>query len=160
MLEGKDSRYKFFWSGNDGGTAGVGFLLAEKWVKNVSDVQRVSDRIILMKLVIGSSILTILSVYAPQCGLSEAEKDTFYMKVRETISNNPGKKFLFLFGDWNGHVGKAAAGFEEVHGGCGFGDNTEGERILEFATANNLAVGNSWFQKDDNHLVTYDSGGC
>ena len=29
------TRVKFVWSGNDGGTAGVGFLLAEKWVKNV-----------------------------------------------------------------------------------------------------------------------------
>ena len=161
MLKGKDSRYKLFWSGNDRGTAGVGFLLAEKWIEKVFDVQRISDRIILMKLIIGSSVLTFLSVYAPQCGLSDAEKDTFYVKLREAITKTTGKEFLFLCGDWNGHIGKASAGFEEVHGGCGFGDrNTEGERILEFATANNLAVGNSWFQKDDNHLITYDSGGA
>ena len=51
MLKGKDSRYKLFWSGNDRGTAGVGFLLAEKWIEKVFDVQRISDRIILMKLI-------------------------------------------------------------------------------------------------------------
>ena len=29
-ITGKDSRYKFFWRGNDQGTNGVGVLLAEK----------------------------------------------------------------------------------------------------------------------------------
>ena len=31
-ITGKDSRYKFFWVGNDQGTSGVAVLLAEKWV--------------------------------------------------------------------------------------------------------------------------------
>ena len=56
-------------------------------------------------------------------------------------------------------MGRLAAGFEEVHGGHGFGErNTEGERILEFAVANNLVVGNTWFMKRDTHLITYKSG--
>ena len=29
MIEGKDSRYKLFWVGNDKGTGGVGVLLSE-----------------------------------------------------------------------------------------------------------------------------------
>ena len=44
-LTGKDSVYKFLWSGNNQGTAGVGFLLAEKWINSVFEVRRVSDRI-------------------------------------------------------------------------------------------------------------------
>ena len=36
--------------------------------------------------------------------------------------------------------------------------NTEGERILEFAFANELVVGNTWFKKKPEHLVTYQSG--
>ena len=46
-LTGKDSRYKFFWIGNDQGTNGVGVLLAEKWVDKLYDIRRVSDRIML-----------------------------------------------------------------------------------------------------------------
>ena len=46
MLKGKDSRYKFFWAGNEAGTAGVGILLAEKWAENVINVKRYSDRAI------------------------------------------------------------------------------------------------------------------
>ena len=66
---------------------------------------------------------------------------------------------VFFLGDWNGHVGAAADGFEIVHGGHGFGNrNPEGERILDFAIANDLIVGNTLFTKRDSHLVTYSSG--
>ena len=66
---GKDSRYKFFWVGNDQGTSGVGVLLAKKWVDKVYDIKLVSDRIMLFKLLLGEAVLTVLSIYAPQTGL-------------------------------------------------------------------------------------------
>ena len=40
-------------------------------------VKRVSDRIVLIKLVIGKSIVTVLSVYVPQAGLDYGVKDLF-----------------------------------------------------------------------------------
>ena len=77
-ITGKDSRYKFFWVGINQGTSGVGVLLAEKWVDKVYDIKRVSDRIMLIKLLVGEAVLTVLSVYAPQTGLEESTKDAFY----------------------------------------------------------------------------------
>ena len=74
----KDSRYKLFWSGNNKGTAGVGVFVAEKWIEKVFEVKRVSDRIILVKIIVGQRVLCLLSVYAPQCGLSDSVKDLFY----------------------------------------------------------------------------------
>ena len=53
QLSHKDTRYKLYWSGNDKGTAGVGVFVAEEWIEKVFEVQRVSDRIILVKLIIG-----------------------------------------------------------------------------------------------------------
>ena len=45
-----------------------------------------------------------------------------------------------------------------MYGGQAIGKrNTEGERILEFAFANELVVGNTWFKKKPEHLVTYQS---
>ena len=38
---------------NDKGTAGVGVFVAEEWIEKVFEVQRVSDRIILIKLIVG-----------------------------------------------------------------------------------------------------------
>ena len=48
-----------------------------------------------------------------------------------------------------------------MHGGFGFGkQNVEGEMILEFADALNLAVLNTWFKKEARRLFTYESRGC
>ena len=46
IIKGKDTRYKLYWSGNDKGTAGVGVFVAEEWIEEVFEVQRVSDRIL------------------------------------------------------------------------------------------------------------------
>ena len=62
----KDCKYKFYWSANDKGQGGAGIFLAEKWVDKVFDVQRFSDRIIQLRLVVGKVAFTFISVYAPQ----------------------------------------------------------------------------------------------
>ena len=69
-------------------------------------------------------------------------------------------KIIFGFGDFNGHVGKQADGFEGVHGGSGFGErNLEGRRLLEFCDEKELCVANTWFKKRDQRKVTFRSGG-
>ena len=52
LVEGNDSRYKMFWVGNDKGMGGFGILLAEKWVEADFDIKHISDRIMLIKLVV------------------------------------------------------------------------------------------------------------
>ena len=65
MIEGKDSRYKIFWVGNEKGGGGVGILLSE-WTEKVFDINRVSDHIVMIKLAIDNKIIMVLSCYAPQ----------------------------------------------------------------------------------------------
>ena len=139
--------------------SGVGVLLAEKWVDKVYDIKRVSDRIMLIKLLVGEAVLTVLSVYAPQTGLEESTKDAFYDSLQTVISELPDKEIVIPCGDWNGHVGREAAGYEGVHGGSGYGEhNADGDRVLEFAVANDFVIGNTFFVKRDSHLITYQSG--
>ena len=132
IITGKDSRYKLFWSGNSKGTAGVEVFVAEKWIEKVFEVKRVSDRIILVMIIVGQRVLCLLPVYAPQCGLSDSIKD--------------------------GHVGSTGSGYKEVHGGYGYGKpdpDSEGERILEYALAYDLFLCNTCFKKRDSHFITY-----
>ena len=68
-IKGKDTRYKLYWSGNDKGTAGVGVFVAKEWIEKVFEVQSISDRIILVKLIVGQHVVTILCVNAPKSGL-------------------------------------------------------------------------------------------
>ena len=78
LVEGKDSRYKMFWVVNDKGMGGVRILLVEKLVEAIFDVKHVSDRFMLIILVVGKSVVTVLSVNAPQAGLNDTVKDLFY----------------------------------------------------------------------------------
>ena len=102
---------------------------------------------------------SLLSVYAPQVGCPDVEKEQFYDLLQEIVSKVPNSEVLNPIGDWNGHVGRVIGDFEAVHGGFGYGNcNIEGDRLLEFAVTNNLIVDNTQFKKRDLHLITYSSG--
>ena len=84
----------------------------------------------------------------------------FYDELHKCISKVPSSEIHIPLGDWNGHVGEKADGFEDVHGSFSYCTrNYEGERIIEFAMANNLFVANTCFTKRESYLVTYNSGG-
>ena len=156
-IKGKDTRYKLYWSGNDKGTAGVGVFVAVEWIEKVFEVQCASDRIILVKLIVGQRVVTFVSVYAPQSGLSDEAKDLFFDQLRAVTARMPGSVFLIPCGDWNGHVGRAGTGYREGHGGMGYGlpePDVEGERTLEYALAFNLLLKNTCLKKRESHLIT------
>jgi len=59
-------------------------------------------------------------------------------------------------GDIYGHVGSTNVGYDETHGGFGYGSrNADGSRILEFADRLNLVICNTLFTKQEAMLVTY-----
>ncbi|EYB86036.1 hypothetical protein Y032_0286g1389 [Ancylostoma ceylanicum] len=102
----------------------------------------------------------ILYPYAPQCGCNEIEKAGFYDELDNVIRNVPESDYLTIEGDFNGHVGQDRTGFERIHGGRGFGcRNQDGERIIEFAEAHNLAITSTFFIKRESQKITYSSGG-
>ena len=82
LVKGKDSRFKSPCVGIDKGIHGAGILLAEIWVVVIFDVKHVSNRIMLIKLDVGKSIVTVLLVYAPQAGLDDSVKDMFYENLQ------------------------------------------------------------------------------
>ena len=148
LVEGKDSRYKLFWVGNDKDMGGVIILLAEKWVEAIFDVKLVSDRIMLIKLVVGKSIVTVLLVYAPQTGLDDSAKDQFYENVQWTSTKINATEILFVCGDFIGHTGKNANRYEEFIVVEDLEDVIW--RVREFLNllfAHKLVVSNSLFRK-------------
>ncbi len=123
------------------------------------DVTRVSDRIISMRLLVGVTTVTVISVYAPQTGLSDTEKEQFYDDLLSMMTKLDNQDVIVPCGDWNGHIGMNADGYEGVHGGYGYGDrNTDGERLLEFAVGSDCVISNSFFRKKTEHLITFESG--
>jgi len=156
----QESRYKFYWQGRPDGTAGVGMLVSEKWIDHVVNVDRINEQALIVKLVVESKLVNILSVYAPQAGRPQEEKDALWDSMHIIVSRFPDNEVVILGGNLNSHVGRIVDGYGGVHGGMGFGRrNPEREAILEFGDAMGMMVGNTFFWKPDSHLITYESGG-
>ncbi|KAK3526352.1 hypothetical protein QTP70_024631 [Hemibagrus guttatus] len=62
--------------------------------------------------------------------------------------------------DFNGHVGEGNTGDEEVMDKFGVKErNLEGQMVVDFAKRMDMGVVNTYFQKREEHRVTYKSGG-
>ena len=76
--------------------------------------------------------MEVMSVYAPQVGRTEKEKEEFWEILDDYIGKVSEDQLLVIGGDLNGHVGRDRSGFEEVMGIDGNGERNEaGESILE-----------------------------
>ena len=127
---------------------GVGVLIDKSLKDGVVEVIRQGDWIILVKLVISDMVLNVISAYAPQVGHDESAKRQFWEDLNGLVRAVPSSEKLFIGGDLNGHVGSTSAGFEVAHGGFGYGSrNQKGEDVLDFATAFDLTIANTFFRK-------------
>ena len=151
--------FKLYYHGICRARIGIGIILSKKWQDKIIEIKRISDRIMTMKLLSGNIMLNIISVYVPQVGCSQQEKDQFYENLESEIRRILLHEELIIGGDLNGHVGKDRSNFERKHGGHGYGQqNPEGESILSFAQAYDLVVANTYFQRKVEHPITYKIG--
>ena len=72
-----------YWIGCEEGVSGVGVLVAGRWVGSVVEVRRVRDNVMVLRLVIGKSVLNVVSLYPPQVGRTADEKEKFYIFLRK-----------------------------------------------------------------------------
>ena len=108
----KGRRYKLWWSGYSDGTEGMGVLAKEDLCKKVVEVQRRSDRVMTVVMVLEEEVLRITCVYGPQGGRTAAEKVHFYDYLRSEWDLHSVGELVLGTGDFNGHVGKMELGRE------------------------------------------------
>ncbi|KAK3557085.1 hypothetical protein QTP70_024749 [Hemibagrus guttatus] len=118
---------------------------------------------------IGSILRRRKEVFEEEClgGLSSAmlvqvvpsdvsqEKERFWSELDEVMESIPMGERVVIGADFNGHVGEGNRGGEEVTGKFGL----EGQMVVDFAKRMDMAVVNAYFQKREEHRVTYKSGG-
>ncbi|KAK3527860.1 hypothetical protein QTP86_009416 [Hemibagrus guttatus] len=110
---------------------GVGVVLKEEFVRNVLEV-----------------------------GCELEEKERFWSELDEVMESIPTGERVVIGADFNGHVGEGNTGDEEVMGKFGVKErNLEGQMVVDFAKRMDMAVVNTYFQKREEHRVTYKSGG-
>ncbi|KAK3506606.1 hypothetical protein QTP70_011019 [Hemibagrus guttatus] len=152
--------FKLFYYGVDSKRNGVGVVLKEEFVRNVLEVKRVSDRVMSLKLEIEGVMLNVVSGYAPQVGCELEEKERFWSELDEVMESIPTGERVVIGADFNGHVGEGNTGDEEVMGKFGVKErNLEGQIVVDFAKRMDMGVVNTYFQKREEHRVTYKSGG-
>ncbi|KAK3543382.1 hypothetical protein QTP70_018404, partial [Hemibagrus guttatus] len=135
-------------------------LHPEEFVRNVLEVKRVSDRVMSLKLEIEGVMLNVVSGYAPQVGCELEEKERFWSELDEVMESIPTGDRVVIGADLNGHVGEGNTGDEEVMDKFGVKErNLEGQMAVDFAKRMDVAVVNTYFQKREEHRVTYKSGG-
>ena len=150
--------YKLIYHGTTNGRNGVAVAVSQRMQDGVTEVSRVTDRLMSIKLQTGKTTFRIVSCYAPQTGCTDEEKDEFWETLDTHLRNVSPDELLVIGGDLNGHVGQDNDGFGQAHGGHGYGTrNDDGTRILECAEANDLVVANTFFPKRPSHLITYSS---
>ncbi|KAK3518092.1 hypothetical protein QTP70_033311 [Hemibagrus guttatus] len=137
-----------------------GVVLKEEFVRNVLEVKRVSDRVMSLKLEIEGVMLNVVSGYVPQVGCELEEKERFWSELDEVMESIPTGERVVIGVDFNGHVGEGNRGDEEVMGKFGVKErNLEGQMVVDFAKRMDMAVVNTYFQKREEHRVTYKTGG-
>ena len=100
-------------------------------VESVMEVRRVSPRIISIDVVVNEKVVTVISVYAPQSGRSEKEKEKFYEDLTAEVPVLSRHGICFVLEDFYGHVGRSSLGYDGIHGGFGWSErNKDGERVL------------------------------
>ena len=154
-----DEKYKLWYSGGPEKLHGVGIMMRAELADNVIEVKRYDDRLMKIRMVVGKRIWNILSLYAPQVGRTLQEKAEFWERVEDELGRIPDSEIILVGGDVNGHIGDENMGYEEVMGMHGYGErNNEGETVLDVCKFHRLRILNTYFEKEEEKLVTYKSG--
>ena len=56
-------------------------IVSEEFIDKVVEVTRVSERLMMVKLIVGKCLMNVVAAYAPQTGRSQEEKDNFWEAV-------------------------------------------------------------------------------
>ena len=81
-----------------------GFSVIDKWIDKVIYIIRVRDRMAVIELVVQGIIISVLLVYAPQCGLDYSMNNDFYDSFINFVRNLGEKGIVVIAGDFNGHI--------------------------------------------------------
>ena len=76
---------KLYYTGKDGKRNGVGIILDSALMKGVIEVNKESDRLIWMKLEVSKILMNVISVYSPQQGCEEEDKEAFWDLMDEVM---------------------------------------------------------------------------
>lgn len=139
--------HRVIYSGDEKGIAGVGFVLNRDWGQRVKSIVPLSEKIILIKLVINDKEdLSIIQNYFPTSAYSDEDIEAVYDQMDEVLDLIENKDTLIILGDWNAVVGELKE--DNITGNYGYGRrNRRGIRLIDFCREKELAITNTMFKQ-------------
>lgn len=126
VIQRKDvDGFKLWYSRSPRSRNGVGILVDKELKKQVVEIRRVNDRMMTVKLVVRGLTFKIISAYDAQAELDEEIKKLFWELLYKVVRDIPHSEKIFQGGDFNGHIGTASRGHDDVHDSFNFGDRNE-----------------------------------
>ncbi|KAK3534987.1 hypothetical protein QTP70_001939 [Hemibagrus guttatus] len=99
------------------------------------------------------------SLQIEKVGCELEEKERFWSELNEVIESIPTGDRVVIGADFNGHVGEGNTGDEEVMGKFGVKErNLEEQMVVDFAKRMGMSVVNTYFEKREEHRLTYKRG--
>ncbi|KAL0879221.1 hypothetical protein ABMA27_003004 [Loxostege sticticalis] len=146
-----------YFSGNDeNSNNGVAFVLPTRIKNCVLGYEPISDRIMTIRIKATPVNLNIIQVYAPTSNSSDKVLEDFYRELEKAITKTSKREVLIVLGDFNAKIGNDAYLMSHCAGKFGLGQrNDRGDRLIQFATDNDLIISNSFFQHHPRRLWTW-----
>ncbi len=102
--------------------------------------------------------LTIVPVYAPTLGAAEEAKDSFNDDLQDAVDRVPERDMPIIAGDWSARPGPVDKATRRILGKFAVGTRcANGDRLVNFASANRLVVSSTRFQHPQRHFVKWFS---
>ena len=150
--------FRVVGSGGNMKRHGVAIILDLKKTGTVSQVEYISDRIMMLKLNAEPVDILIIQVYMPTSTAVEEDVDNIYDQIEGILKENRGKHNTIVMGDFNAVVGANRA--SKSMGPYGLGTrNPRGQKLVNFAKRNNYILTNTLFNHHKRRRYTWKMPG-
>jgi len=117
----------------------------------------VNERILQLRYKLQRGYLTLLAVYAPE-EEKTGQTEEFYETLQDQIDKLSKNNCIVVAGDYNARVGNIP--IDGILGtNCEFTTNSNGHKLKEFASVNELKITNTFFGHKEIHKMTWSARG-
>lgn len=143
----KDNYTVYFSGSQNGGRAGVAFILTPNMAKAVLGYNPMNERLMSIRLQCKPISITLICNYSPTSAADETELETHYNNLQNLIDITSKTDAVIVFGDFNSKIGQTSVN-KEVMGDSGLGTmNEQGTRLIEFCQENQFCIMNTMFDQ-------------
>jgi len=132
-------------------------MVKVKFKKRIHRYVFVNERILQLRYKLQRGYLTLTAVYAPEEGKTE-ETEEFYETLQDQIDKISKNDYIVVAGDYNIRVGNIP--IDGILGTNGkITTNSNGHKLKEFASVNELKITNTFFKHKEIHKMTWSTRG-